>query len=323
MKVLFNGFRHGHIFALYNLAKKNKDIEIIACIERDEKARKEAEEILGIKFDDKSLDYWLQQDIDAVAVGSCYGQRGEVIIKSLSAGKHVISDKPICTNKKDLETISQIIQEKGLKLGCMLELRYLPSVLAVRDLIKSGKMGEICNISFTGQHGMDYHIRPSWYFEQGMHGGTINDLAIHGIDLINYLTGLNIKNINSARTWNSYAYKNPDFKDCAIFMAELDNKAGLLADVSYSSPRIPYTLPTYWNFKIWFKKGLVVFNLIDKYAYVYKEDCEQVEKITAEVSEDYLDSFINEVKNGTDCHTKSYLIATEKCLDLQYFADNN
>ena len=32
-----------------------------------------------------------------------------------------------------------------------------------------------------------------WYFEDDKHGGTINDIGIHGIDLIPYLTGLSFK----------------------------------------------------------------------------------------------------------------------------------
>lgn len=322
MKVLFNGFRHGHIFALYNMAKKNSNIDIVACIERDEKARKNAENILGIKFDDRDLEYWLKQDIDAVAVGSCFGQRGEVIIKALSAGKHVISDKPVCTSKKELDTITELIYEKHLKLGCMLDLRYLPSSIAARKVIESGELGDVCNIMFTGQHCLDYEKRPSWYFEKDMQGGTINDLAIHGVDLVNYLTGLKVKKINSARTWNCYADKAPDFKDCALFMAELDNEAGLIADVSYSSPKVPFTLPTYWQFEMWFKKGMITLNLIDNYAYIYKENCPEAEKITAEASNNYLDDFIDEIKNNTDGFTQSVLSSTRQCLDIQYFADN-
>lgn len=321
MKVLFNGFRHGHIFALYNMAKNNSNVEIVACIERDENARKAAEDRLGIKFDDRDLDYWLKQDVDVVAVGSCFGHRGEVIIKALSAGKHIISDKPICTSKTELEIISKLIEQKNLKLGCMLDLRYLSPSIAVKNLLKTGELGEVCNISFTGQHCLDYQNRPSWYFEKNMQGGTINDLAIHGVDLVTYLTGLTVKNINSARTWNCYADKAPDFKDCALFMAELDNKAGLIADVSYSSPKLPFTLPTYWNFKIWCKKGLITFNLIDNYAYIYKENCAEAEKITAEVTNNYLDDFINEIKNDTNCFTQSVLLSSKQCLDIQYFAD--
>jgi len=26
--------------------------------------------------------------------------------------------------------------------------------------------------------------RPAWYFEPGMHGGTLNDIAIHALDFI-------------------------------------------------------------------------------------------------------------------------------------------
>ena len=44
MKLLFNGFRHGHINALYKLASASALVDIAGCIENDEPARKKAEE---------------------------------------------------------------------------------------------------------------------------------------------------------------------------------------------------------------------------------------------------------------------------------------
>ena len=37
-----------------------------------------------------------------------------------------------------------------------------------------------------------YGTRPN-YFEEGKHGGTINDIAIHGIDLYRISTGLTVR----------------------------------------------------------------------------------------------------------------------------------
>ena len=52
-----------------------------------------------------------------------------------------------------------------------------------------------------------------WYFEEGKHGGTINDIAIHGIDLLRFITGKEFTKVNFAKTWNAFADKEPEFKE--------------------------------------------------------------------------------------------------------------
>ena len=144
----------------------------------------------------------------------------------------------------------------------MFDLRYKPQIPKVCEIVKNGEIGEIKNITFTGQHCLDYGNRPMWYFEKGKHGGTINDIAIHGVDIVRFLTGLGIKNVTAARTWNHFATKEPDFKDCGQFMAELTNGAGLMMDVSYAAPKsCGFKLETYWRFTIWGTKGVIEYKL--------------------------------------------------------------
>ena len=202
-------------------------------------------------MDDGNYEEWRNKDIDIVAICDKYGERGATAIQALRAGKHIISDKPLCTSLEELEEIEKIVKQSNVKVGCMLDLRNMPTINRARELLRDGRLGRVRNISFTGQHCIDYKNRPSWYFEEGMHGGTINDLAIHGVDIVRDITGLEITEIDGVRTWNAYAVKNPEFKDCAVFMARLSNGAELLADVSYSAPSQVFTMPTYWNFEIW------------------------------------------------------------------------
>ncbi|MEA4823141.1 MAG: Gfo/Idh/MocA family oxidoreductase [Clostridiaceae bacterium] len=259
LNLAFVGFRHGHINGLYAQAMQNPDVTVVAAYEEDAEAKKAAEESLGVKFTHDSYEALLADPtIDAVAIGDYFGIRGARAIAALKAGKHIIVDKPLCTSVAELDEIEKLSREKGLKVGCMLDLRLSAWVEPVRDFIFSGKLGQIHQISFTAQHPLNWGTRPSWYFEDGKHGGTINDIGIHGIDLIPYLTGLKFKKVNAARQWNAYAKLAPKFMDSAQFMAELDNGAGVMADVSYAAPSsCGFKLPQYWRFTIWGDKGVI------------------------------------------------------------------
>ena len=321
-KIAFYGFRHSHVNVLYKKVLERSDMTIAYLVEPNEKARTAASEKLGATFTDLTLDELLLLDFDILAVGTPYGERGEVIIKALESGKHVISDKPICTRKEELVRIKSLTQKHGLALACMLDLRYLPQTLRANEIIRSGELGEVRNVIFGGQHYIDPDNRPSWYFEEGMHGGTINDLAIHGVDLLRMLTGLEITEIDAARTWNSYAKAHPDFPDSAMFMARLSGGAGVLADVSYSAPSQCFTMPTYWEFRIFLEHGLISFCYAEPTVTVYKNGaCGPYVLDGIQPKMDYVDELIHAIESGDTAITENVLLSTEATQKIQQIAN--
>ena len=264
MNLVFVGFRHGHTATIYNAAKANPDITILGGWEPTEEGRAMAAAAgLDLEFNYPTFEAVLADArVDTISLGGCYGDRGAQAIAALKAGKHVYGDKPICTSLEELEQIKKLSKEKNLKVGCYLSMRFSNGMKTIYDLISSGAIGEVGAVNMTGQHPLNYGVRPMWYFEKGKHGGTINDIAIHGVDIIRFLTGLGIKNVTAARTWNHFATQEPDFKDCGQFMAELENGAGFLVDVSYAAPAsCGFKLETYWRFTIWGTKGVIEYKL--------------------------------------------------------------
>ena len=119
LNIGFAGFRHGHIFGLYNLAKNSDEVQIVYAFEENEEARISACE-KGVIFNCDSFDLMLNDDsVDVIAIGDYYGRRGELAIKALKAGKHVIADKPLCTSLKELSEIRKLANEKNLKVGLL------------------------------------------------------------------------------------------------------------------------------------------------------------------------------------------------------------
>ena len=319
MNLAFAGFRHSHIIGLYNTAKATEGVFITGCFEEDETARKTAEKS-GIEFNCNSYAEILNNpSVDAVAIGDYYGKRGKMIIDALKAGKHVICDKPLCTSLEELDEIEKLSKEKGLKVACMLDLRYMPQTDKVAELVKNGEIGDIATISFTGQHCLSYGSRPGWYFEEGKHGGTINDIAVHGIDLIRLITGKNLTHVNCAKVWNKFADKEPNFKDCAQFMFEMEG-ISVMGDVSYSAPGFGGILPTFWNFYIWGTKGMINFRYSEDVIHLYKgtEEIIQCKRDSLK----WLDDFISEINGkGFETGTAETLKSQRQVLEIQKEAD--
>ena len=313
LKIGIAGFRHNHIYSLINAAKKSERAECVAFWEEFPADIKIAERDYGITVTHKTYEEMLSDpEIDAIGIGNYYGARGKMAIEALKAGKHVIADKPLCTSLSELEEIKRLSKEKGLKVGLMLDLRHNKNVLAAKKLIDEGKIGEIHNIQFGGQHPLLYGYRPAWYFEEGKHGGVINDIGIHGIDLVSYFTGSKITDILGARCWNAYAKEEPSFKDSGQFMLTLKNGAGVIADISYSVPNsIGYGIPYYWEFKIWGSKGVIGFCVSKDGVKLYangEKTATDVEPF--ETEDNYLEAFIDEIEGK-----KSELLSMEDVFD--------
>jgi predicted dehydrogenase len=245
MNIAFIGFRHGHIMGLYHAALKHPGVKVVAAVEEDASAA------AGLK-DKVALTHTRMTDAlplcDAVAVGDYFSKRGSVILAALAAGKHVISDKPICTLTAELDQIEQLAGSKKLVVSALFDLRDCGAFRTARRLIRDGTIGQVHTINFTAQHPLLRATRPSWYFEPGKQGGTLNDIACHATDLIPWMTGRQIDSVVAARAWNARLPEFPHFHDAAQFMLKLDNNGGVLGDVSYLAPDAAgYSAPQYWR----------------------------------------------------------------------------
>ncbi len=318
MNIAFAGFGHAHIFALYREALAHKKVTVLGAFEESAEARAQISYERKIEFNYASYEEMLNDSrVDVIAIGDIFAKRGKLIIKALKHGKHVICDKPLCTSLEELDEIKRLANASGLKVHCMLELRFMPQAEKVRELIHSGEIGEIKSANFTAQHHLAYGTRPDWYFKDGAHGGTINDIAIHGIDLLRFLTGKELTKIHAARTWNAFADKEPHFKDSAQFMAEMDGMA-LMADVSYAAPKCP--LPTYWDVYLWGTDGMINFRCADNEIRIYKNE---KTTITCEATPSrFIDCLIDEISGGAPIiNTADSLESAKQALMLQAFAN--
>jgi predicted dehydrogenase len=336
LNIAIVGTRHGHINDLIARLREHENARLVAICEEDEAARaalscnaalqKYAAPVPVFDSYEKLLD---EVACDAIGIGDYYGIRGARAIEALQRGKHIISDKPLCTRLEELDEIERLVREKNLAVGCQLDIRDNGLLLRLRRLIQDGELGEVHAISFGGQHPLMYGTRAGWYFEEGKHGGTINDIGIHAIDYVPWLTGLRFKTINAARNWNAALPQVPHFKDAAQMMLTLENGCGVLGDVSYFSPdSFSYSLPLYWRTTIWGTRGVAEANYNENEIKLYQNGETAVRIVPPDESTPggYLEAFLREVRGetvGLTLSTEEVLRASRVSLLVQQAADEN
>ena len=324
-KVAFAGFRHGHIYALLSLMNASDDFEVVAYCEEDEATRQaiNAEGKIAVTHDD--FDAMLASvDCDVIAIGDYFAKRGALAIRALQAGKHVIADKPLCTDMGELEQIERLAREKNLRVGCMLDLRASPAIAGAQRIIREGRLGKVTQILFTGQHPLNRDSRPDWYFEQGKHGGTITDIASHSLDIIPWLAGSPFGSVTAAREWQAFDVRSDYFKDAAQMMFTLENGCGVMGDVSYSAPTtFGYSHPSYWRFTIWGTGGMLEFHPGSKTIDAYFDGSKVMQSLPVdnEQTTPFLVAFLADLRGQpTELDTACVLAGARNVLRLQQAA---
>ena len=327
LKIAFAGFRHDHIRSLYDLAREREDLEIVAACEEDGATRVRLEQSGKVDVTHTCLDSMLDVESDIIAVGEYFTKRGEVAIRALQSGRHVIVDKPLCTQMEAVEQMAVLSAEHSLRIGCMLTMRDTAQTLGARQLIQEGRIGEIHAISFGGQHPLLLDSRPTWYFEEGKHGGTITDIGIHAIDALPWVTGLQFERINAARCWNAFASDTPHFKDAGQVMLTMDNGCGVLGDVSYFAPdRAGYRMPHYWRITYWGREGLIETSSTIPTVHLLGSEDEEPQTLPLPPAQKggYLQAFIDDINGNTPTNgldTAAVLNAARRVIRIQQAAD--
>ena len=323
MKIAFAGLRHDHIYNLYNEVKAHPELTVVGAWEEQPEFAEEAKATITEPFYNSYEELLADPQVDIVAIGDYYGIRGKRVLQALRAGKAAITDKPLCTSLEELAEIEAVSREKSVPVGIQLELRDDAMLQLAEAKFASGELGEIRSVTFTAQHPLNYGVRPGWYFEEGKHGGTFNDIAIHAMDALTWVTGSAYDQTLFARQWNDYATEVPEFKDSAQFNGLLENGAAVMGDVSYAAPTAGFGLPSYWRFTFWGSKGYLECKVGASTAVMAVAG--ETKPRTVEVKEPVkraLEGFLQEVRSGKPAkNTASCIAASRAALALQRYAD--
>ncbi|CAM5672424.1 oxidoreductase [Streptomyces spiroverticillatus] len=128
--------------------------------------------------------------VDAVLVLTPDHTHADLACQALRAGKPVFVEKPLETTVEDCDTILRTAYETGTRLYVGHNMRHMPVVRLMRDLIRAGKIGEVKTVwvrHFVG-YGGDWYFK-DWHAEREHTTGLLLQKAAHDIDVLHWLSG--------------------------------------------------------------------------------------------------------------------------------------
>lgn len=188
VEIALIGAAHPHVAYVLDEAESRSDIRIAAVCDPDPERRAMLERRTGAPGYADPTDLLDRHDVRAAAIVTEFGSRAGIVAELLRRGIFAIVDKPLAVTLAQLADIEAALAGRDL-LTLLLEKRFYPVTLALREVLDSGELGEIVTIASTGPHKLRPAGRPAWIFDPARYGGILADLTVHDIDLALTLTG--------------------------------------------------------------------------------------------------------------------------------------
>ena len=138
------------------------------------------------------------ENLDCVHICTPNSTHYEVACYALDKGVHVLCEKPLAVNEDEAKKLLAYAREKNLIHAMNLNCRFYPLAYQMREMVKSGELGEIFTIN--GGYNQDwlfYDTDYNWRLEPALSGDSraFADIGTHWIDLVEFITGLKVTEV--------------------------------------------------------------------------------------------------------------------------------
>lgn len=172
-------------------------------------------------------------EVEAVYIASPVVYHKEQALACVAAGKHVLIEKPIALTAEEGMQVAKACDDAGVKSASGFMMRYHTYHQQLRELIAAGRLGKI--VSCRAQLTCWYPDIPgAWRQKMATSGGgSMMDMGVHCIDLIQYITGM--KAVRVAGMADTLAF-NYEVEDASTLILGLENGAIASVDAYFCIP---------------------------------------------------------------------------------------
>ncbi len=216
-KIRFAVIGYGHIGKRHAaMIQQNDECELVAVADTNETLAKNIQES-GISFF-SSLESFLDSGIktDVVTIATPNGLHATQAMKAISAGHHVVVEKPMGLHRKECEEVIHTALSRSRHLFCVMQNRYSPPSEWLKQIVTNGVLGKVYMVQVNCYWNRDgrYYKAGSWHGTKQLDGGTLFTQFSHFIDLLYWVFG-DVEDIKSC--FSSFNHdKLTEFEDSGV-----------------------------------------------------------------------------------------------------------
>lgn len=172
-------------------------------------------------------------DIDVINICVPNGLHAEMAIQAIESGHHVVIEKPMALQVQDAERVLQTSLKYQKEVFCVMQNRYSPPSVWIKQMIDSGRLGKIYLVQLNCFWNRDerYYKPGGWHGDACLDGGTLFTQFSHFIDIMYWLFG-DIQHIQACFADFNHQQLT-DFEDSGLVTFEFVN--GGMGCLNYST----------------------------------------------------------------------------------------
>ncbi len=211
----------------------NEEAELISVCDVDKSRFDDLYIEKGVVFTDDFQQILNNASIDVVSVCVPNYLHKEFTVRSLSAGKHVLCEKPMAMNTIECGEMIEASDSNDKLLFIVKQNRYNPPVKAVKEIIENGTLGKVyqVNINCFWNRNSQYFKTSTWKGSKLKDGGCLFTPFSHFVDILYYFFG-DIDHIEGMVS--NYAHEDlAEFEDSGVF--NLTTASGIMVSFNFST----------------------------------------------------------------------------------------
>lgn len=169
---------------------QNKECELVAVCDADQS--KWADAAYQANFYTSLPDMLAKEkDIDVISIATPNGLHEEHALAALRYGANVVIEKPMALTKAGCERIVYEALHHQKQVFCVMQNRYSPPSVWLKDLLRRKILGEIYMVQINCYWNRDerYYTKDNWHGTKDLDGGTLFTQFSHFIDIMYWLFG--------------------------------------------------------------------------------------------------------------------------------------
>ena len=187
-------------------------------------------------------------DVDVVYISTVNALHYTWAKAALEAGKHVICEKPCTTSENQTRELFALAREKGRFFMEAEKMLFLPTLLAVKERIDRGELGQIHMVQLSHSFPGSYN---GWMFDREAGGGPLLSSGIYAVQLLLWLFGP-IKEISGKasrlETGVEWQYILTGETESGVLFSIHNSTRGVLDNAARICGSLGYVeIPEYWK----------------------------------------------------------------------------
>ena len=164
------------------LVKMNKRLYAVAN-RTHQKALDFAERYGVQKVYDQIDEVFEDEAVDIIYITSPHNTHYEFMKKALEHGKHILVEKSITLNSRELEEMIALAAEKKLVLAEAMTIWHMPIYKKLWEIVQSGQLGKVQIITMNFGSFKEYNMS-NRFFNMNLAGGAMLDIGVYALSIV-------------------------------------------------------------------------------------------------------------------------------------------